>query len=309
MLSNVALLYYGEGLTQGEIARRMQVSRATIVNMLKDCRDLGIVDIRVEGKHLKGSTLSRELRDKFDLQDVYVAQYGEVAVGDDQDGPVAPSGARCFDRNHRCHPAWRSCRNRLGRDNDLGGRRDAVPFRQQCRNLPVDRVDDFRTGRGVGKLYDPDRAQAGARSYTLHAPSLISTAELADRLRSEPTIRTQLERLRTLDMTIASVGNVEPETHLVAAGIATRQELEDARAAGAVGVICCRYLDVDGQEVEMPPNDRLVAADIRDLRAAGKRLLAVCGLDRAAATLAAIRGGLVTHLCVDQFLGKALLDA
>ncbi len=309
MLSNVALLYYGEGLTQGEIARRMQVSRATIVNMLKDCRDLGIVDIRVEGRHLKGSTLSRELRDKFDLQDVYVAQYGEV-LPELSRKDLLPHLARVASTavtdvilpGDRVGIAWGETMISVA---------DAMPHRSVSNVEVCQLIGSMISERIVASENCTIQIahRLGARSYTLHAPSLISTAELADRLRAEPTICTQLERLRSLDMTIASVGNVEPETHLVAAGIATAQELEDARAAGAVGVICCRYLDVDGQEVEMPPNDRLVAADIRDLRAARKRLLAVCGLDRAAATLAAIRGGLVTHLCVDQFLGKALIDA
>ncbi len=47
-LSNIALLYYGEGLTQGEIAKRMKVSRTTVVNMLRESRELGIVEIRVD---------------------------------------------------------------------------------------------------------------------------------------------------------------------------------------------------------------------------------------------------------------------
>ena len=79
LLSNVALLYYGEGLTQGDIAKRMKVSRATIVNMLRESRELSIVDIRVDGKNLKGSNLSRDLREKFELEDVYVALTGEGA--------------------------------------------------------------------------------------------------------------------------------------------------------------------------------------------------------------------------------------
>ena len=42
VLANVALLYYGQGLTQSEIAKRMQVSRATIVNMLRESREKGL---------------------------------------------------------------------------------------------------------------------------------------------------------------------------------------------------------------------------------------------------------------------------
>ena len=103
LLSNVALLYYGEGLTQSEIAKRLKVSRATVVNMLRESRDLGIVDIRVEGRHLSGSTLSRDVREAFGLEDVYVAekmqralQSPKYAVGRLASGPGAESPLTYF---------------------------------------------------------------------------------------------------------------------------------------------------------------------------------------------------------------------
>jgi DNA-binding transcriptional regulator LsrR (DeoR family) len=52
-LANIALLYYQEGLNQGQIADRLGLSRATIVNYLKEGRDRGIVDIRVNGESLE----------------------------------------------------------------------------------------------------------------------------------------------------------------------------------------------------------------------------------------------------------------
>ena len=54
-LANIALLYYQEGLNQGQIADRLGLSRATIVNYLKEGRDRGIVDIRVNGESLRAS--------------------------------------------------------------------------------------------------------------------------------------------------------------------------------------------------------------------------------------------------------------
>nr|WP_321457956.1 sigma factor-like helix-turn-helix DNA-binding protein [uncultured Cohaesibacter sp.] len=71
-LANVPLLYYGEGLTQSDIARRMGVSRATVVNMLREAREQRIVDISVDGKYLAGSSLSQDLKAKFGLSDVYI---------------------------------------------------------------------------------------------------------------------------------------------------------------------------------------------------------------------------------------------
>lgn len=45
-----------------------------------------------------------------------------------------------------------------------------------------------------------------------------------------------------------------------------------------------------------------------DLKSAKKRFPIVCGRDRRQATLGAIRGGFVSHLCGDTALGNALLD-
>ncbi len=307
LLSNVALLYYGEGLTQGEIAKRMKVSRATIVNMLRDSRDLGIVDIRVDGRHLSGSSLARDLREAYGLEDVYIAhaeadqtlsraetlaQLGRVACSALLD--VASPG-------DRIGVAWGETVMAVA---------DA---------MPLNPVADVEVCQLIGSMIS-ERVPAsenctiqiatklGAQCFTLHAPGLISNADLAERMRAEPTIKAQLERLGALDLAVYSIGNVQPDTHLVAAGMASGAELTAAREAGAVGIVCCRYLDAQGAEIDLPPRARLIAAQIADLRAARKRLLIVCGADRSAAALAAIRGGLVTHLCVDSALGTALLN-
>lgn len=307
LLSNVALLYYGEGLTQGEIAKRLKVSRATVVNMLRESRDLGIVDIRVDGRHLSGSTLSRDLREAFGLEDVYVAEVGDVAVQNRDDtlaqlGRVASTAfLDIVEPGDRVGVAW------------------GETILAVAEAMPANPVRDVEVCQLIGSMISERvpasenctiqiAAKLGAQCYTLHAPGLISDAALAEQFRSEPTIRAQLQRLSELDFCLYSIGNVAPETHLVAAGIATGGELAEARDKGAVGIVCCRYIDSAGNEVNLPPSDRLVAAETADLRAAKRKLLAVCGVDRRHAVLAALRGCLVTHLCVDTALAHSLLD-
>lgn len=309
LLSNVALLYYGEGLTQNEIARRMNVSRATIVNMLRESRELGIVEIRVEGRHLTGSSLSRDLRELYSIEDVYVALTNsdglDVTRKESLSQLARAASAAMLDivePGDRIGVAWGETIMALA---------DSVP---RC---PIAELEVVQL---IGSMIS-DRvpasenctiqiaSQLGAKSFTLHAPGLISSSELAGRLREEPTIRAQMERLKSLDLAIFSIGSVKPWTHLVAAGIASPQELAAARDAGAVGIVCCRYLDAVGRELKMPPHDRLIAAGVSDLRSARKKLMVVSGENRRDAALAALRGGLVTHLCVDQSLGLALLEA
>lgn len=308
MLSNVALLYYGQGLTQGEIAKRMKVSRATIVNMLRESRETGIVDIRVQGRHLSGSNLSRDLRDKFGLVDVYVSH---------------AEAERCLSRDETLAQLGRVAATAL-LDIVTPGDRIGVAWGETIMAvadaMPLNHVADVEVCQLIGSMIS-DRVPAsenctiqiasklGALCFTLHAPGLISGGTLAHQIRSEPTIKAQLDRLSGLDMSVYSIGHVQPETHLIAAGMATEAELAAARAAGAVGIVCCRYIDARGREIDLPPSDRLIAAKVADLRAATKGLLIVCGEDRLHATRAAIKGGLATHLCVDTALARALLDA
>ncbi len=309
-LSNVALLYYGEGMTQSEIAGRMKVSRATIVNMLRESREQGIVDIRVDGKVLTGSSLARDLREKFGIEDVYVSRtsaFGENASRDESFGQLARVAAAAIldmvEAGDTIGVAW------------------GETIMAVANAMPRSPVADLEVCQLIGSMISERvpasencaiqiaRRLEAAACYTLHAPGLISTASLAETIRGEPTIKTQLRRLQALDMTVSSIGNVASDTHLVAAGIATAEELKAARMAGAIGIICCRYIASDGREIAMPPHSRLIAATLDDLRSARKRLLVVCGIDRADAACAAMKAGLVTHLCVDHVLARALLDA
>ncbi|MCY6381763.1 sugar-binding transcriptional regulator [Hoeflea prorocentri] len=309
LLSNVALLYYGEGLTQGEIAKRMQVSRATIVNMLRESRERGIVDIRVDGRHLSNSSLSRELKEKFALEDVYVSRSVSAAGkrGRAADLPllarVAASAVRDIVKpGDRIGVAWgetiMAVSNVMASSPVEGAEvcqligsmiSERVPASEFCAIQIANRLD--------------------ARCFTLHAPGIVSSDELAGMMRQEPTIKSQLDRLTSLDVTIASVGHVGNDTHFQVAGMATLEEIELARQAGAVGILCCRYLDRDGRQMDLAPSSRLIAAELEQIRHAPKKLLAVCGRDRAEPTLAAIRGGLVTHLCVDEALANELMTA
>lgn len=307
LIANVAMLYYGEGLTQGEIAKRMRVSRATIVNMLRESRERGIVQIRVEGRTLSGSSLARDLRDKFGLEDVYIARAGAEGGDGRLDLPqVARVAAMAFldilEPGDRVGIAWGE--TILAVSNEMPhSPTENVEVCQMIGSMTATRVPASETCaiQIANKL--------GSKCFTLHAPAIVANSDLAHVFRTEPTISAQLARLAALDLTMASIGNVSDSTHLVAAGMASKDELRAARAAGAAGVICCRYIDAQGQALHLPPDDRLIAADVATLRNARKRLLVVCGVDREDATRAAIAGGLATHLCVDDALGMRLLSA
>jgi DNA-binding transcriptional regulator LsrR (DeoR family) len=304
LLANVALLYYGEGLTQGDIARRMRVSRATVLNMLREARESGIVDIRVDGRSIATSTLGQTLREGFGLEDVYIAG-AAGATGDRAQmlsllgriGAVALS--EIVRPGDRLGVAWGEtvrAVSRVMRGHDLP---DIRVF-QMIGSMISDRVP-------ASELCTIEIATAfGAPCYTLHAPAIASSGELAALIRAEPTIERQLQELATLDTVIFSIGNVDRQTHVVRAGMVAPEHLAQAVRAGAAGIICSRFIDAAGRAVDEPPVDRVIGAALADFLNAERRLLVVGGADRADAALAALSGGYATHLCVDQTLALRL---
>src|SRR5215510_4630065 len=62
-----AWLYYEERMTQEEVAERLGVSRASVVNFLQEARDRGVVTIAVAPEHLRNVRAARELSKRFGL--------------------------------------------------------------------------------------------------------------------------------------------------------------------------------------------------------------------------------------------------
>lgn len=306
-LAHAAMLYYREGLTQGEVARRMGVSRATIVNYLRLARDLGIVEIRIRGESFAASTLSRQLVDRFGLDDAYVVHEDRVAddtPGDPLDRVAALAAEAMRDL---LQPG-----DRLGVDWGNTMQRVASAF-------PTAPVPGLTVYQVVGSMHTRQLIAAeacaieiarrtGADCRTLHVPAVVSSAALARQLRAEPGIARQLGEFATLTKAIFSVGDTGPETTLVTAGIADADVVADHAARGAVGVFLCHFIDAAGQPVTGDLSQRMLGITPAELTAVPVRMLVSAGLRKRQATAALLAGGYASHLVIDEGGARWLLD-
>jgi deoxyribonucleoside regulator len=307
LLSNVAVLYYKEGLTQSEISKRIGVSRASVVNYLRQARDTGIVDIRIEGSAFASTGLSRKLCQKFGLEDAYIAPSSSDQAADqaNQTRLVAQvSGMAMFD---------------LLQPRDWLGVSWGGTVQLTANSFPNRPVPGLSVCQILGSMSSPDLASAedctiqiarktGARCYTLHAPALLSDEALAEKLRQEPVIRQQLERFRNLTKILFSIGSIDDDTLMVTSEMATRSELADFKKRGAVGILCGRYISADGQQVDLDLNKRLIGIELEELRKVKTRMFVANGNRKLDAVLAVLHGGYATHLVIDEASGRELLS-
>ena len=64
--------YYKTGMTQGEIAKRLGINRARVINILNEARKDGTVTFHISGEDSEMMDLEVQLKEKWGLRDVFL---------------------------------------------------------------------------------------------------------------------------------------------------------------------------------------------------------------------------------------------
>ncbi len=243
-----AWFYYHDELNQIEIAKKLNVSRATVVNYLQEAREKGYIRITLSPTVFSGHKLSHILRDKFNLKSVLI-----IPDGNKQE-------AQKIDRVARGAADWLPS---LLENGDVLGVAWGQTLFQVASQLVSEPFNDLKIVQLTGSMATPYGFDAeivsanlalglGGQCINLHAPAILTNIELAEKLRAEPIIFRQLEALKNCNKAIFAAGSCTKESHVVSGGLATLDDLKHYTAQGAVGVLCGRFIDADGKAVKGP---------------------------------------------------------
>lgn len=303
LLAEVSELYYKDGLTQKEIALRFGVSRPTIVNYIRQAREQGIVDIKINGSSYTGSSLSRDLCERYGLKDVYIARADQLDISAPAERIVARLAATAL--------------SDLLCPGDVVGVPWGGTIQQAAAEMPSRHVDNLSVCQLVGSMYSLSFSAAescairianrtGGVCSTLHTPAILSSVSLADELRKEPIVQHQLSKFNDLTKVFFSVGDVQESTLVVTCGIATEDELKSFKQQGAKAVLCGHFLNQDGEQIKSNYSDRIIGISPAKLREVPVRLFVAQGADKIDAVKATLAGNYATHLIVDSELAELL---
>ena len=302
MLAEVAELYYKDRLTQAQIGKRLGLSRQTIVSYLRQAKKRGIVEIKIKGSAYSGSDLSRSLRLKYELEDVYIARTSGLGVEETKRrtarlGALALEGL--MENGDVVGVSWGSTVDLASMEMPKGAFPESEILLLQG-STAVEEVDspEASTIRIAGAL--------GARCKTLHAPAILSKPELAAQLRAEPVLQRQLARFDDLDKVFFSVGSVDYDTIIATSGVASSEEMQRFLSEGAKAVLCGHLIDANGSHVGQDFANRMIGASLAQVKRSKIQICVAESQGKTAAVHAAISGGYVTHLIVDSSLAEAL---
>jgi dihydroxyacetone kinase-like protein len=297
-------LYYEDHLTQADIAEVMGISRPTVNAYLASAREKGIVNISIDPERLASLSMAQQLKERFGLHDCM------VIPGDGGANPLI----------HRLGIAGAQVLRKVLKSGDTlavvwGRTVRAVGANMAQTVLREATVVQATGGTGSSFDYTPEicagviALAVGARYVPLTGPALVRSPAVRDLLVDEPLLKTQFETLASANRMLFGIESMGPASTVHTSGFYDRATVQHYVDQKAIGVIAGRFIDEHGRRVPGPLDERTIGISFEMLSGIHTRMAVAGGLDKAAAILAAIRGGLVSVLITDVATGRGILHA
>ena len=143
----------------------------------------------------------------------------------------------------------------------------------------------------------------------LPAPGVVGASNARKVLLADPYVQEAVRRFDGITLALVGIGTVEPSPMLARSGnVFTSAELAALSKAGAVGDICLRFFDAEGDPVEHPLSDRVIGIGLHQLRGCRRSVGIAGGTRKLAAIRGALRGRWVNVLITDERVAEGLIS-
>ncbi len=307
LATRIARLYHEQGRTQPDIAQLLSITQTRVSRLLKFAAANGIIRTTVHVPAGIFSDVEDELQQKYGGVEFIVVDAAHLA--DDSVIPALASSAAAY-----LEMAIPSCEI-IGVSSWSETLLMAVDvMRPLSKGLTTHIVQVFGGfGRAKSQVYATRLTErlaqmANAQAMFLLAPGVVSSPEMHAMLMNDASCNNVLEYCGKLSMILMGIGKLTPSRLLQDSGnVLDSEDLEELRRRGAVGDICLRFYDRDGQLVDSAFNKRVLGISADQIRATPRRVAVAGGKSKVEAIRAALRGKWLTTLITDMDVAQALL--
>jgi DNA-binding transcriptional regulator LsrR (DeoR family) len=299
--ARVAWYYYVGGMTQQEIADRLDLTRMRVNRIVGQARAEGMVHIDIRMPLASCVALEEKLKARLGLDDVAVVP--TVPDADAQQQAIGEAAGAMLDP---------LLRDGVGLGVGWGRTLRAATRRLTPRKFAASRVAALMGGltRGSGtntfEVATEFARVIGAECYYVAAPIYCPSVESRATLLTHYGLAEVMRRARECDVALVACGDLTKRSLLASTHIVS-ECLDELRARGAVGDLLGSYLDEYGRPVDHPLNNRVMALPLADLEKIPNTILASGGSEKLAIVRAILRAGLVRRLVTDEATAERLI--
>jgi DNA-binding transcriptional regulator LsrR (DeoR family) len=307
LLAKVGSLYYEKGLTQQEISDQLQLSRPKVSRLLREAQNSGLVQITVRSPLGIYTNLESLLEQRFGLKEAV------IVPASPEETPEAVA--------HKLGVAGAQYLNRVLRAGDVVGVSWGTTLNAMANALSPAGKIDVHVVQMIGGLGAPEAevhatdicrrfAHAlGCKLTLLAAPGIVDSEETRCTLLTDSHVHQAMSLFEKITVAFVGIGVPFPSSVLMRDGsIMSWEELGQLRQLGAVGDICLRFFDANGQLILSALNERVVGITLEQLQRV-ERVVGIAGsLLKFEAVRATLRGHLIDVLITDEGLANQLLN-
>jgi DNA-binding transcriptional regulator LsrR (DeoR family) len=312
-LIKAAELYYRDGLSQQEIAKKLHTSRTSISRALIQARNEGYVQIRIQYPEQSNLGLERELEEKYGLTEALIAV---PAYDQSSDQEVAFQAVdytlRVLKKNMVLGMTWGRAMHGFVEQLAQDERLRSLSFRN-VKIVPflgtpgVTQLDSWDATTYSNTLATKVGNLLHCASYNLSAPMYVDGEKEKELIEGIDEISKVLHMAETADMALIGIGSMQKDSSIIKAGIRTEEEYKELIQKGAVGEVVGRIYDKNGQTVDEDLQRKMIGISLDKIAKIPVRVGISYGKDKIEAIKGAIAGGLVNVLVTDVPTAELLL--
>jgi len=301
----VLVMHFQEGITQAEIAKITKLSHAKVNRLIKQGRELGMVEI----------TIRSQYQALFDLESRFKEATGLEAV---RITPTASANPRTI--LQQVGSAAASLMLERLHDGDIiaitGGKGVSAVVEALApeRNFAVEVVP--ATGCVQGKHYTDVNHVAtqmaeklGGDAFLIHAPLFADSVAEKDMLMRMKSVTDVFDRARLARVAVLGIGSIlSGDSSYYDLHPGSRGDRAEIERAGAAGELLAHLIDRNGRLCDYELNSRLVAMSPEELGAIPFTLGVAAGPNKIAPICAALKSGYVKAMVLDEATAVGVLE-
>ena len=293
-MAKIAWYYYIDNLTQQQIADLVGIPRLRVIKLLDKARQSGIIQFKIS-ENKSHISMEKTIAGQYGLKDVF----------------IVPSASGMKNRNEAlAQAAAIYIANRLP-DNafiNMGYGDTTCRILNHLANNSSTRLSVVSLTGGVN-YYLPNTLTNvfNARLYLTPAPFVMSTKEMVEAINNEPAVREIAEMVPLSAMSIIGIGGIDENATTVLTGMVSPKDLRYLSMQGAVGDVLCHFLDVNGNQVESPLDDRLITTSLETLAKQNNVIAVAGGENKVNAIIGALNANVLDILITDQDTAELII--
>lgn len=298
-----AWLYYVEGLTQSDVAKKLGVNRIMITRLLSEARASGEVIIRIKSDIAPIVELERQLETTFGVTQAIVAPFQDED-GDPTRAIAAAAGAfvsKLMASNKTVGVGWgRTLHSML-----------SFVERQTLEGV---RVISLLGGIAQARRFNPAEFAwqfaelFNAEGFLIPAPAIVDSPTTKHALLEHCGLEQILNMAESCDVALLSCGGISNLTTSYRVGHLSEGERQSLIEGGAVGDVLYNFLDKEGKLVDHPVNERAIAIPIDRLARIPNKVLLSGGPDKTAIMSASLKSLKPKTVIIDEMTARRVLE-